>query len=64
MITDLAKGTRISGVTDAYTSFLHNHTNFRQNLSLQIIRFAYRGLANFSSGILLQCIFLTGIIYI
>lgn len=61
VIADWAKNTIISGVTDAYTNYLQNNTDFNNNISLHITSFSYRGLVNFSGGSLLQCIFLTAI---
>ena len=61
VVADWAKGTIISGVSDAYTHFLVNHTEFGRNVSSHINGFSYRGLLNFSGGSLLQCIFLTAI---
>jgi hypothetical protein len=61
IITDWAKGTIISDVTDAYTNFVPNRTDFNQNVSAHITNFSYRGLVNFSGGSLLQCIFVTAV---
>ncbi|UJR24849.1 hypothetical protein I4U23_006218 [Adineta vaga] len=61
IVADWAKGTIISGVADAYTKFVVNHTEFNPNITANINGFSYRGLLNFSGGSLLQCIFLTAI---
>jgi hypothetical protein len=61
VIADWTIGTILSGVTNAYTNFLQNNTNFNNNISLYITSFSYQGLVNFSGGSLLQCIFLTAI---
>ena len=61
VVADWTKGTIISGVSDAYTTFLINNTDFNQNVTAHITGFSFRGLLNFSGGSLLQCIFLTAI---
>jgi AGZA family xanthine/uracil permease-like MFS transporter len=61
IVADWAKGTIISGVSDAYSNFVINNTKFDQNITSHISGFSYRGLLNFSGGSLLQCIFLTAI---
>jgi len=62
IIADWAQGTIISGVTNAYSNFVQNNTDFDQNVSSSITGFSYRGLVNFSGGSLLQCIFITAIL--
>ena len=61
VIADWAKGTIISGVADAYSNFVQNHTDFNEVVSARITGFSYRGLVSFSGGSLLQCIFITAI---
>ncbi|CAF1646733.1 unnamed protein product [Rotaria magnacalcarata] len=61
IVADWTKGTIISGVSDAYTSFVINQTEFNRNVTAHISGFSYRGLLNFSGGSLLQCIFITAI---
>ncbi|CAF1558739.1 unnamed protein product [Adineta ricciae] len=61
VVADWAKGTIVSGVTNAYSKFLPNNTDFDGNISSLITSFSYRGLSNFSGGSLLQCIFVTAI---
>ena len=61
VIADWGRGTIISGVSNAYSNFVRNHTDFNQDVSSSITAFSYRGLVNFSGGSLLQCIFITAI---
>lgn len=61
VLADWAKGTIISGVSDAYSTFTINNTDFDVNVTAFIKGFPYTGLMNFSGGSLLQCIFLTAI---
>jgi AGZA family xanthine/uracil permease-like MFS transporter len=61
IIADWAKGTVISGVTNAYIGLVQNGLTFDQDISSRITGFSYRGLLNFSGGSLLLCIFLTAI---
>ena len=61
IVADWAKGTIVSGVSNAYTGFVDNQTKFDVNVTGAIKGFSYRGLMNFSGGSLLQCIFLTAV---
>ena len=61
IVADWAKGTIVSGVSNAYTGFVDNQTKFDVNVSGIISGFSYRGLMNFSGGSLLQCIFITAV---
>lgn len=60
IVADWAKGTIVSGVTNACSSVV-NQTNIDQAVTAHISGFSYRGLLNFSGGSLLQCIFITAI---
>ncbi len=61
VIADWSTGTIITGVTDAYSNFVQNNTDFNRDVSIHITSFSYNGLVNFSGGSLLQCIFITAI---
>ncbi|CAF1212343.1 unnamed protein product [Adineta steineri] len=61
IIADWTKGTIISGVSGAYRQFVVPDADFNRNVTAHIKTFSYRGLLNFSSGSVLQCIFLTAI---
>lgn len=62
VIADWARGTIISGVSTAYSSFTLPGVDFSTNVSAKITEFSYRGLSNFAGGSLLQCIFITAIL--
>ncbi|CAF1274572.1 unnamed protein product [Rotaria sordida] len=61
IIADWAKGTILSGVSNAYSNFTLPNVQFSSNVSSFITGFSYRGLANFAGGSLLQSIFVTAI---
>ncbi|CAF1239481.1 unnamed protein product [Adineta steineri] len=61
IIADWTSGTIISGVSSAYRQFVVPDADFNRNVTAHIKTFSYRGLLNFSSGSVLQCIFLTAI---
>ena len=61
IIADWAKGTIVSGISEAYGPFTVNGTDFGRNITSHITGFSYSGLLNFSGGSLLQCIFITAI---
>ena len=61
IVSDWAKGTIVSSVSNAYSKFLPNNTDSDGNISILITSFSYRDLSNFSGGSFFQYIFVTAI---
>ncbi|CAF3960664.1 unnamed protein product [Rotaria sp. Silwood1] len=62
IVADWARGTIISGASNAYSNFTLPNAQFSSNVSSVITGFSYRGLTNFAGGSLLQSVFITAIL--
>ena len=61
VVAEWANSIITTGVSNAYTHFARNSTNFQENIGPSITNFSYRGLLNLFGGSLLQSIFITAI---